>query len=116
MDGKVTVRVLKDLVEKFVQEREWAQFHDPKNLSMALAGEAAELMEHFQWMTRDESQEIMNNKTFRSEVLDELADIIIYALAFANRNKVDLDTIIRKKMRKNHQKYPAKRFRGRFKN
>ena len=114
MDNTTTVQELREEVERFVEERDWAQFHNPKNVSMALAGEAAELMEHFQWLDHNQSWESMKNINFKSEVEDELADVIIYALAFANRNDLDLDTIIRKKMEKNRLKYPAEQFKGRF--
>ena len=114
MDKNTTIKELKDLVENFVNERDWAQFHNPKNVSMALAGEAAELMEHFQWLNHQQSWESMKKEKFRGEVQDELADVIIYVLAFANRNDFDLDTIIRTKMEKNRKKYPAEHFKGRF--
>lgn len=114
MDKKTTIMELRKLVEQFVQERDWSKFHNPKNVSMALAGEAAELMEHFQWLNQEESCNSMKEDDFRGEVQDELADVIIYALAFANRNDIDLDTIIRKKMDKNRLKYPVGQFKGRF--
>jgi len=114
MDDVTTVTDLKKIVENFVQERDWAQFHNPKNLSMALAGEAAELMEHFQWLNHDEAWEYLKKDEFSTAVKEELADVIIYAFAFANRNGIDIDSIIQDKMKKNRIKYPADQFKGRF--
>ena len=113
-DAEITIDQLKTLVESFVTERDWAQFHNPKNLSMALAIEAGELMDLFKWMTPAECEQKMSTDGIRSEAKDELADILIYAIAFANRNKIDITTAVRVKMEKNEKKYPADRFRGHF--
>ena len=113
-DAEITIDQLKTLVESFVAERDWAQFHNPKNLSMALAIEASELMDLFKWMAPDQCERNMSKNGIRSEAKDELADILIYAIAFANRNKIDITTAVRVKMEKNEKKYPADRFRGHF--
>ena len=89
MDDTTTVQNLKTLVEEFVEEREWAQFHSPKNLSMALAIEASELMDLFKWKTVEQAQEEMKDKLLE-DATDELADIMIYSIAFANRNGIDI--------------------------
>ena len=113
-DAEITIDQLKTLVESFVAERDWAQFHNPKNLSMALAIEASELMDLFNWMAADLCEKYMSINGIWSEAKDELADILIYAIAFANRNKIDITTAVRVKMEKNEKKYPADRFRGHF--
>ncbi|MFW6170519.1 MAG: nucleotide pyrophosphohydrolase [Planctomycetota bacterium] len=107
-DQDVTVATLRKLVEHFVDQRDWHQFHAPKNLSMALAIEAAELMEHFQWITADASRRIGEDARKRSAVSDELADIVCYALAIANELSIDIDTAMRDKMKKNEEKYPGR--------
>ncbi|MFO7904765.1 MAG: nucleotide pyrophosphohydrolase [Planctomycetota bacterium] len=113
-DQDTTVAALRQLVKHFVDQRDWHQFHAPKNLSMALAIEAAELMEHFQWITTEASRRIGDDARKRSEVSDELADIVCYALAIANELSIDIDTAMRDKMKKNEAKYPAREYRGRY--
>ncbi len=113
-DHNTTIAELRELVRTFVDERDWHQFHSPKNLSMSLAIEAAELMEHFQWITTESSRKIGNDLEKLAEVSDELADILCYTLAIANELSIDVDSAMRQKMVKNEAKYPAQKFRGRF--
>ena len=113
-DQNTTIAELRDLVQRFVDERDWHQFHAPKNLSMALAIEAAELMEHFQWITPDVSRSIHERPEKLAEVRDELADVLCYTLALANELDIDVATAMRDKMVKNERKYPAAECRGRY--
>ena len=113
-DSSTTLADLRTLIADFVRERDWNQFHSPKNLSMSLAIEAAELMEHFQWLTIDESRAIAQQPEKLGEVSDELADVLCYALALANELSIDVSSAIRAKMIKNEQKYPAEEIRGRY--
>tara|TARA_B100000809_G_C15099144_1_gene516207 strand:- start:1570 stop:1917 length:348 start_codon:yes stop_codon:yes gene_type:complete len=113
-DNKTTIHELKLIVESFVDEREWKQFHSPKNLAMSLSIEAAELMEIFQWLSLDQAQDVMKANETRDNAIDEIADILIYALAFCNRNKIDITDAIKKKMEKNIRKYPVEKFKGNF--
>ena len=83
-DQDTSVAALRELVGTFVDQRDWHQFHSPKNLSMSLAIEAAELMEHFQWISTEASRKVGEDPQKLEEVSDELADIICYALAIAN--------------------------------
>src|SRR6266705_3331499 len=106
-DRTTTLSDLRQLVANFVDARDWQQFHSPKNLSMSLAIEAAELMEHFQWLTVEQSREIPSQPEKLTEVSDELADMLCYALALANELKIDVAKAVRSKMVKNEQKYPA---------
>ena len=104
-DATSTVSQLKTLVEQFVSERNWHQFHNAKNLSMALTIEAAELMEHFQWLT---TQQVVAEEGYdRQQVTEELADITSYALALANALHIDLASAVAHKMVKNRLKYPV---------
>lgn len=114
-DAQTTVQQLRDLVETFVAERDWHPFHTPKNLTMALAIEAAELMEHFQWLTADESRDVSRTPEKLAAVAEELADVACYCLALANELSIDVASAMRDKMVKNAAKYPADRFRGRWK-
>ena len=113
-DTTTTVAALKELVDDFVDQRDWHQFHAPKNLAMSLAIEAAELMEHFQWISPDESRRVADDPQRLSAVAEELADVLCYALAMANELNLDLSTAVRGKIAKNEQKYPAEEYRGRY--
>jgi dCTP diphosphatase len=114
-DAETTVAELRALIRDFVDRRDWRQFHAPKNLAMSLAIEAAELMEHFQWISTEESREIAADSEAWGEVSDELADVLCYAFAMANELNIDVSTAFRRKMIKNEKKYPAGAFRGRAK-
>jgi NTP pyrophosphatase (non-canonical NTP hydrolase) len=98
----------------FVRERDWEQFHAPKNLAMSLAIEAAELMEHFQWLTVEESRDIGKRPDDLTAVGEELADVTCYLLALANATGIDISDAVRAKMIRNAEKYPAEKFRGRY--
>lgn len=113
-DRITTVAQLRAMVRRFVDDRDWQQFHSPKNLSMALSIEAAELMEHFQWLTIDESRATRHDAQRLHAVTEELADVVCYALALANELDVDLTEAMRTKMRKNEEKYPVETYRGRY--
>lgn len=107
-DARTTLAELKAEVLQFARERDWEAFHSPKNLSMALAAEAGELMEHFLWVEGDASHERARSEA----VADELADIVVYAIEFANVTGMDLSEAIRNKMGKNGVKYPVEKARG----
>ena len=113
-DNDTTVYELREVLRRFVDERDWHRFHSPKNLAMALAIEAAELMEHFQWISIEDSRDLANQPEKLAEVSDELADVIGYALAMANELGIDVSTAIREKMVKNALKYPVEQYRGRY--
>src|SRR6478672_8215260 len=111
-DSSTTLSDIRDIIRRFVDERDWRQFHSPKNLSMSLAIEAAELMEHFQWIDIAESRQIAEDPKKLAAVRDEMADVLCYLLALANELQIDLSTAIRDKMVKNAAKYPADLSRG----
>jgi NTP pyrophosphatase (non-canonical NTP hydrolase) len=113
-DNDTTVAELRKLIADFVAERDWSQFHSPKNVSMALAIEAAELMEHFQWLTTEASRQLASEPEKLVEVGEELADVIGYSFALANELGLDVSSAIRAKMVKNAEKYPAEKYRGRY--
>jgi NTP pyrophosphatase (non-canonical NTP hydrolase) len=103
---------IKKRLRKFAEDRDWEQFHTPKNLSMALSVEASELLEIFQWLSPEESKQIKNSTENISRVKDELADILLYAIRLSDRLDINLNEAIEQKMIKNAQKYPADKVKG----
>lgn len=112
-DSATTIQEIKSQVLAFARERDWEQFHSPKNLSMALAAEAGELMEHFLWSTPEQSNAVAADPAKRGKIADELADVVIYAIEFANITGMDLAAAIEAKMAANAKKYPVEKARGR---
>ena len=112
-DSATTLAELKTRVLAFVRERDWEQFHAPKNLSMALAAEAGELMEHFLWSSPEASRAVVSDPAKRAKIAEELADVVIYALEFANMTGIDVAAAIEAKMAANAKKYPVEKARGR---
>ena len=106
----LTMDQFKHALREFAADRDWDQFHSPKNLSMALIAEAAELVEHFQWLTEDQSKSLPDSK--RSEVELELADIFTYLVRLADKLDIDLLEAAEKKLEMNAEKYPADVVRG----
>ncbi len=113
-DESTRVAELRKIVVDFVAARQWERYHDAKNLSMSIAIEAAELMEHFQWTRNDELPGLLADAARRTEIKDEVADIACYVLALANVLEIDLSSALADKMAKNAAKYPVERFRGRY--
>ncbi len=101
---------LRQKIDQFVTERDWAQFHTPKNLAMAMIVEAAELVEHFQWNTPEESLQLTPEK--REAVSHELADTFVYLLRIAEVLKIDLIEAANEKIVLNAKKYPVEKSRG----
>jgi dCTP diphosphatase len=102
---------IKIRLREFAAERDWDQFHSPKNLAMALIVEAAELVEHFQWLTEEQSQTLPPDKL--AEVEQEIADIQIYLIRLADKLGVDMEKAVKAKIELNEKKYPADKVRGR---
>lgn len=105
-----TLGELKDALRQFARDRDWDQFHSPKNLAAALAVEAGELLEPFQWLTDEESRQLDPKQA--AEVRDELADVLLYLVRLADKLDVDLAAAARDKLRKNGEKYPVEKARG----
>ncbi len=97
-------------IKTFVDERDWEQFHSPKNLSMALSVEAAELAEIFQWQKQDEYKE--NEEKVVNAVKDEVADIFYYVVRMCQKMNINLEEAFSEKMKKNRQKHPVHRVKG----
>ena len=111
-DVTTSVQQLKEFVGRFIAERDWNQFHTPKSLSMGIAVEAAELMEKFQWC--DNSKSYKEAEINREEVEQELADVIITAICFANAVGIDISKVVQNKMELNAAKYPVHKAKGRY--
>lgn len=109
-DQQTSLQDLKERMATFVRERDWQQFHTPKNLSMALAVEVAELMEHFQWLSSEQSQQL--DAVTSQAVAEELADILLYTLSLANSLQIDLSETTLAKLAKNEVRYPREQVRG----
>lgn len=110
-DKTKTIQELKDIAAKFVKDRDWNQFHSPKNLSMNIAVEAAELMEKFLWLTPEQSSlEIDKN---RQEISDELADVLLGVLCFSNAAGIDISAAFEHKIAEVAKKYPVEKVKGR---
>jgi NTP pyrophosphatase (non-canonical NTP hydrolase) len=107
MDDQTTIAELRSVVQKFVDDRNWAEYHTPKNLSMSIAIEAAEILEHFQWRTAEESICLLEDNEAYAEIIDELADVLIYCLSFANQADIDLSRAICAKLDRNEDRFPV---------
>jgi len=109
-DAIQSLESLRDVLRAFAKERDWDQYHTPKNLSMALIAEAAELIEHFQWVAGEKSHQL-DDKT-RTSVEEELADILIYLVRISDKLDIDLYAAVARKIGINERKYPADKVRG----
>ena len=112
MSENLDVTILKERIRFFAKERDWEQFHSPKNISMALSVEASELVEIFQWLTEKQSHEIINNDKKLSDIKDEIADILVYAVRISDLLGINIVDAIDQKIVKNIEKYPADLVRG----
>lgn len=101
---------LRDRLRTFARERDWDQFHSPKNLSAALSVEAAELLEHFQWLKEDESFALSPEK--RAKVAEEIADVLLYLVRIADKLDIDVLDAALKKIDTNAKKYPVEKAKG----
>ena len=110
MKSDTSLADLQKMIRKFVDDRDWDQFHNPKDLSISLALEAAEVMEHFQWKNSAEMDEHV--KKMKTEVGEELADVFYWVLLLANKLDIDLVQAFKQKMDKNEAKYPVAKAKG----
>ena len=111
-DKTTTVADVKAAITEFVDERDWSQYHDPKSLVLAIASEVGELADHFRWLTREESFEVIKDPADAKAIANELADVIMFALEFASVCKIDISTAVEDKLRINAEKYPVDKAKG----
>lgn len=114
MDDTTTIGDLRAAVAGFVAARNWQQYHTPKNLAISIAIEAAEIMEHFQWSSLEEASAYASQPDACAAVADELADVLIYCLSFANAADIDVATAVRAKLARNESRFPVGRVTGRL--
>ncbi len=107
-----TITELRTQLRAFAGERDWEQFHTPKNLAMALAGEVGELLEVFQWLTPEQAAAVMDGER-AADVEDELADVLIYLVRLADVLEVDLAEVSRRKLGRNEHRFPSDEVHGR---
>jgi len=103
---------IRERLKKFAEERDWDQFHSPKNLSMGLAAEAAELLEIFQWLTEEQSEDVVKNEKEMALVREEIADVFIYLVRLADKLEVDIERSLWEKIELNEKKYPVRLSKG----
>lgn len=112
-DESTTIQNLKEVVSKFVEDREWQKFHTPRNLAESLSLEAAELLEIFQW-TSEIGEPVRHDNRIKTRLEEELADILIYSISLANVARIDVAKAFFRKMKKNALKYPTRRYKGTY--
>ncbi len=110
-DNNTNLQAIKQIVSQFVTERDWNQFHTPKNLSVDISVEAAELMEQFLWAKDAELMEVLEKN--REAIEEEVSDVLLALCAFANACNIDIAAAFERKMKKNRAKYPIDKARGR---
>jgi NTP pyrophosphatase (non-canonical NTP hydrolase) len=112
MKEQINITKYKKLLDEFSRKRDWKKFHSPKNLVMALGGEVGELTEIFQWLTGDESKEVVKDRKKKKEIADEIADILMYTIMLAGELQIDINVAIHNKYKKNIKKYPEHLVKG----
>lgn len=106
------IQTLQQRLKSFYEERDWSQFHNPKNLVMALCGEVGELAEVFQWLTPEQATNIMHDPYQANKVHEEMADVFVYLVSIADKLGIDLFEAAEMKMEKNRAKYPIEKSKG----
>jgi len=111
-DEATTVSTLRKAISRFVQERGWERFHNPKNLAESICIEASELLELFQWLTTAESKNLNKDPANIHLISSELADVLIYCFALANAVQVDVSSSVLSKLKESSRRYPASSYMG----
>ena len=112
-DDTSTVTELKETIRHFVDERDWRQFHTPKDLAVGLSIEAAELLEHFRFRSNEEIEELLKESTKRQAIGHELADVLYFVLLICEQLDMDASALLREKMTISARRYPVEKARGR---
>lgn len=112
MDKKIVIEELKDKVKNFCEQRDWDQFHPPKDLAIGVSTEAAELLDLFRFKSDSEIEKKMSEEDFQRKVQNELADVFFFILRFAQKNSIDLSEALTSKLALNSEKYPVSRAKG----
>ena len=109
--AKNIIQELQNQIIKFRDERDWAQFHNPKDLAISLSLEAAEFLEHFQWKSEEEIEKYV--KGYKGHIEEELADVLYWVLLISHDLDINIVKVLKKKMKKNEEKYPVEKAKGR---
>jgi NTP pyrophosphatase (non-canonical NTP hydrolase) len=112
MDSNTSISQLKELVKKFCEARDWDQYHNAKELAIGVITESAELLEHFRFKTEKQLEELFKNPDKKSDISEEMADILYFLLRLAQRYDIDLTTALNKKIEKNEKRYPVEKVKG----
>ena len=114
-DGQTNILNLKEMVRSFIEERDWAKYHNPKDIAISISIESSELLELFQWVEDTDVKHLTTDPKKREQMADELADIVIYCLSLSNSADIDLSQAITTKIKKNIAKYPIDKIKGKYK-
>ena len=112
MDHKTNVKELKDIVQKFCEDRDWDQFHNAKDLAIGISTEAAELLQIFRFKTEEDIQELFKDEKRKKEITEEMSDVLYFLLRLAQKYNVDLTEELKQKLEKNKIKYPIHKAKG----
>ena len=115
MDKETTIEEIKQIIKQFCEERDWDQFHNAKDLAIGVSTEASELLEHFRFKPEKEVEEMFKNEKKRTEIAEEMADVLYFLLRLAQRYNIDLSNEFEQKMKKNAIKYPVDLVKGKNK-
>ncbi len=110
--SKKTIEYLQTKVRMFCEERDWDQYHGPKDLAIGVVTEASELLEHFRFQSDEQAQALLANPQSKEEIEDELADVLFFLLRFSQRFDVDITQALFRKIEKSEQKYPVEKAKG----
>ncbi len=108
----INIEKINTEVQQFIEDRDWDQFHSIKNLCMALNVEASELLELFQWLTEEQSNQVKDDSKLKLKVSEEIADIFIYLMRVAIKSEIDIESAVLAKIKKNAEKYPVDKAKG----
>lgn len=111
-DEKTTIEDLKNLVKRFIEDRDWGKYHNAKDIAVSITIEASELLEIFQWVGDDELQKVLANSEKHGSLEEEIADVLIYCLSLANATNIDIARAVSAKIEKNKEKYPIDAVKG----
>lgn len=112
MDSENSINELKEIVKKFCDNRDWDQFHNPKDLTIGISTEANELLSLFRFKSQEDMEEMFKNLKKREDIEDETADVFFFLLRFAQMNNIDLSEVLKRKIEKNNKKYSVEKFKG----
>ncbi len=112
MDNATSINELKDKIKKFCEDRDWDQYHNAKELAIGIVTESSELLQHFRFKSYEQVDEMFQDKLRRSEISEEMADILYFLLRLSQKYDIDLTTELNKKLKKNEERYPSEKSKG----